>query len=204
MASHIPDDGNCLLVYGPHVGVDSDGNVGKVNRRGKQKSGTCCGSAVAATKYLKQVVDGQGDILPPPSAALDAQQVFVSNFLVPYASEITEAAEPMITLPYITFRPIDNMMKNIVAKASSKVGPNGKIAMLGGLQVCIQVEAVCDCVEYRVVLKGDLMDYGHDFLFVFAQINTPDGVSDYFLPLRFDLRDSNNELIIDLLDTLSD
>lgn len=135
MASHIPDDGNCVLVYGPHVGVDNDGNVGKIDRRGKSKSGTCCGSAVAATKYLQQVVSGQGDIMPPPSAALDAQQTFVSNFLLPYASEITESREPMVTLPYVTFRPIDNMMKNIVAKASSKVGENGKIAMLGGLQV---------------------------------------------------------------------
>ena len=32
MAAHIPDDGYCLVVYGPHVGVSSDGTVGKVER----------------------------------------------------------------------------------------------------------------------------------------------------------------------------
>ena len=135
MASHIPDNGNCLLVYGPHVGVDSDGLVGKVNRRGKAKSGTCCGSAVAATKYLAAVVNGEGEIMPPPGTALDAQQIFVSNMLLPYASELTESDNPMVTLPFLTFKPIDNMMTRIVAKMSTKVGEKGRIAMLGGLQV---------------------------------------------------------------------
>ena len=135
MASHIPDNGNCLLVYGPHVGVDSDGLVGKVNRRGKAKSGTCCGSAVAATKYLAAVVTGEGEIMPSPGTALDAQQIFVSNMLLPYASEITESENPMVTLPFLTFKPIDNMMNRIVAKMSTKVGEKGRIAMLGGLQV---------------------------------------------------------------------
>ena len=31
MAHHIPTNGSCLVVYGPHVGVDSEGTVGKVN-----------------------------------------------------------------------------------------------------------------------------------------------------------------------------
>lgn len=134
MASHIPDDGNCLLVYGPHVGVDSDGNVGKVDRIGKSKSGTCCGSAVAATKYLNTVLSGEQEIMPPPNSAFDAQQTFVSNMLLPYASEIQESREPMVALPFLTYKPIDNMMTRIVAKASSKVG-SGRIALLGGLQV---------------------------------------------------------------------
>ena len=136
MASHIPDGGSCLLVYGPHVGVDSSGNVGKVDRRGKIKSGTCCGSAVAASKYLTKVVSGEEDVsVYGPIGALDAQQSFVSTMLLPYASEITNAKEPMVTLPYATFRPIDNMMTRIVGKNAGKVGPLGKVAMLGGLQV---------------------------------------------------------------------
>jgi Limiting CO2-inducible proteins B/C beta carbonyic anhydrases len=164
MASHIPDGGNALLVYGPHVGVDSDGLVGKVNRRGKAKSGTCCGSAVAATKYLKAVVNGQGEIMPPPGNALDAQQVFVSNMLLPYASEITESENPMVTLPFLTFKPIDNMMNRIVAQMSTKVGEKGRIAMLGGLQVrarhgvlfclCVLLLAVSHRTFSRVSLGG--------------------------------------------------
>lgn len=52
MAAHIPDDGYCLVVYGPHVGVTQDGIVGKVERPGIELIDTCCGSAVAASNYV--------------------------------------------------------------------------------------------------------------------------------------------------------
>lgn len=150
MASHIPDGGKCLLVYGPHVGVDSSGNVGKVDRRGKIKSGTCCGSSVAASKYLTKVISGEEELsLTGPIGALDAQQSFVSTMLLPYASEIANSKEPMVTLPFAAFRPIDNMMTRIVGKMSGKVGPMGKIAMLGGLQVSCgqgQVPSFVSCM----------------------------------------------------------
>jgi len=48
MAHHIPDGGSCLVIFGPHVGVDADGKVGSVNRRGRAAPGACCGSACAA------------------------------------------------------------------------------------------------------------------------------------------------------------
>lgn len=168
MASHIPDNGNCLLIYGPHVGVNRQGAVGTVERKGQQSSGSCCGSAVAASKYLKQVIEGNVDQMGPPMAALDAQQAYVSNMLLPYASEITFARDPMVVLPYATFKPVDGMINKIVAAACSKIGPTGKVALLGGVQ-----------------------------------INTPEGMSDYFLPLRFDVRDCTNQLLADdLLDIM--
>ena len=169
MASHIPDNGNCLLVYGPHVGVDSEGNVGKVNRRGKTKSGTCCGSAVAASKYLAQVIDGAADPMSPPSGALDAQQTFVSTMLLPYASEVIAAKEPMVTLPYATFKPIDNMMNRVLANASSKVGPNGKIAMLGGIQVRTNSCRRCTTNMQTTCANGT---HAFPLFFVFADQHT--------------------------------
>ena len=161
MASHIPDGGSCLLVYGPHVGIDSNGNVGKVDRKGKSKSGSCCGSAVAASSYITSVYLGNAEKVAPPTDFVDAQQNYVASMLLPYGERVTKAADPMVELPFVTFEPVDAMMQRIVQKAGGKVG-GGKIAMLGGLQ-----------------------------------INTPRGVSDYFLPLRFDIRDSKTGAIID-------
>ena len=44
-AHHVPDkDGKLLILYGPHVGICSDGNVGKIERVGRAKvseSGYC-------------------------------------------------------------------------------------------------------------------------------------------------------------------
>jgi len=162
MASHIPDGGSCLLVYGPHVGVDLEGNVGKVNRRGVAKSSTCCGSAVAASKYIDAVMKGDNVVQGPPQDSLDAQQSYVTSLLLPYGSRFVNAPEPMVELPYTTFEPIDGLMTRIVGKAAGKVP--GQVALLGGIQ-----------------------------------INTPPGCSDYFLPLRFDVRDKDNKVVADLM-----
>jgi Limiting CO2-inducible proteins B/C beta carbonyic anhydrases len=165
MAKHIPDGGSCLVVYGPHVGVDMDGKIGTVNRRGKEKGGTCCGSAVAAAGYIRGVYKGemeQGPTVPKDSS--DAQQLYVGTMLLPFAERLENAKDPMAELPYATFEPLDELMEKIVGKASYKVGETAKIAMLGGLQ-----------------------------------INTPPGMSDYFLPLKFDIRNSDNRLIDNLL-----
>ena len=164
MAKHIPDGGSCLVVYGPHVGVDFDGKVGTVNRRGKEKGGTCCGSAVAASGYVNAVYKGEIKEATTPTATMDAQQIYVGSVLLPYAERLSKAVDPMIELPYAMFEPVDELTQKIVAKAASKVGQGGKIALLGGLQ-----------------------------------INTPEGISDYFLPLRFEVRDNNDQMVENLL-----
>lgn len=151
-------------MYGPHVGVDFDGKVGTVNRRGKEKGGTCCGSAAAAASYVSSVYKGEIKAAPaPPTDNVDAQQLFVGSALLPYAQRLAEAMDTNIEIPFALYEPIEDLTQKIVEKAAYKVGENGKIALLGGIQ-----------------------------------INTPGGISDYFLPLRFELRNSKNELVENL------
>lgn len=33
-SSHVPKNGNICVLFAPHVGIDKDGNVGKVSREG--------------------------------------------------------------------------------------------------------------------------------------------------------------------------
>lgn len=165
MAHHIPDGGSCLVIYGPHVGVDADGKVGTVGRRGREKGGACCGSAVAACGYVNNVMDGKIKPGGPPTGPLDAQQTFVGNMLLPHGERLQAAANPMAELPYAMFDAQDDLMQQIIAKGCSQVHSGGKIALLGGIQ-----------------------------------INTPDGVSDYFLPLRFDLLNNSGELMDKFVD----
>lgn len=75
MAAHIPDGGFCLTIFGPHVGVTADGVVGKVERRGIKLVDTCCGSAVAASNYLKGITDGGASITTNIQNFADFQQV---------------------------------------------------------------------------------------------------------------------------------
>ena len=47
-SSHVPKNGHICVLYAPHVGIDSDGNVGKVTREGQDCSSAACGAAIGA------------------------------------------------------------------------------------------------------------------------------------------------------------
>ena len=170
MAHHIPLNGNCLIVYGPHVGIDLDGNVGKLNRIGRSTcgSGPCCGSAAAAHNYCKMVSTGERDKAEDyPTDFVDAQQHWVGSALLPHAERLNEANIPEVELPHALFDCQHELMMRIVQKACGEVGGNGKIALLGGIQV-----------------------------------NTPNGISEYFLPRNFQLFDNKGNMLMDLMEDL--
>jgi hypothetical protein len=168
MAHHIPDGGSCMLVYGPHVGIDSYGTVGTVNRRGRTKGGACCGSAAAALGKIRKgamvpAKEGEPkDFLATDS--LDAQQAYVNAQLLPYAQRLLAADDRNVELPYTLYDAQKQMMDSIVAKGAGAMEGNGNIALLGGIQ-----------------------------------INTPEGISDYFLPLNFELRNSQGKVTKNLM-----
>jgi hypothetical protein len=166
MAAHIPDDGSCLMVYGPHVGVDSNGNVGTVERRGRAAGGSCCGSAVAASGYVADVLAGKTEKAGIPDDPIAAQQAYVGDMLLPYAQRLEDADNKMAELPYALYDAQTDMVESIIAKSAGGVAGDGMIGVLGGVQV-----------------------------------NTPEGFSDYFLPLSFELFNNKGELIEDLLAT---
>ena len=163
MAAHIPDGGSCLVVFGPHVGVDSEGKVGTVERRGRENGGSCCGSAIAASGYVASVSSGSETKASPPKEPTDAQQNYVGNMLLPYATRLEKASDKMVELPYALYDAQKKMMGDIVKAGAGNVAGNGKIAVLGGIQ-----------------------------------INTPEGTSDYFKPMSFEVYDNSGKLVEDL------
>jgi len=137
MAHHIPDGGSCLVVFGPHVGIDADGNVGVVNRRGRAAPGACCGSACAALGHVSCVHKGEAKPADPSAFAdiTDGQQAMVGNLLMPHAERLVKAAEPMKELPMALYDAQKELMERIVAGGCQEVAGEGKIAVLGGVQI---------------------------------------------------------------------
>ena len=86
MAAHIPDDGYCLLIYGPHVGIAKDGTVGKVERAGIELVDNCCGSAIAASNYLKGITEGGAQITTKIQEFTDFQQGAVQELILPHGT----------------------------------------------------------------------------------------------------------------------
>jgi len=81
---HVPDNGNILVVYAPHVGLTKDGVVGKVHRPGQDHSTSACGAAVGAYNYLKN-----GNAAPTPDmSGNDFQQEFIIQEMSPRMERI--------------------------------------------------------------------------------------------------------------------
>lgn len=135
MASHIPTNGSCLIVFGPHVGIDSDGIIGRAHRRGRDLTDSCCGSANAAAAYVADVRAGRTINSFPPTDTLDAEQSFVANTLLPYGLRLEQATDPVVELPLILYEAQYTLIQRIVAAKCQQVGGDGKIALLGGVQV---------------------------------------------------------------------
>ena len=136
MCKHIPTDGQVVIVYGPHVGIDYDGLIGKVNRRGHKGSGSCCNSAKASLAYVKAVKEGVKIHSPDPSDPIDAQQVFVGSALMPHADRCLSAEDSQVELPHAIYDCQTDLLKRIMDKCCPRDIPKGtKIALLGGIQV---------------------------------------------------------------------
>jgi len=139
MTAHIPDGGSCVIVHGPHVGVDSAGNVGTVERRGRVNGGACCGSAVAASGYVSPVHAGEQKKATMPQDPVDAQQYFVGSLLMPYAEWLEKAEDAMVELPYALYDAQKEMMGKIIKAGSPSDASNSTTSelttVLGGIQI---------------------------------------------------------------------
>ena len=133
MAHHIPDDGNCLVVYGPHVGMSRDGIVGKVEREGITCPDTCCGSAVAASNYVKGITDGGALINMNIQPFTDFQQGAVQELILPHGKRLRDAKDRMFELPYALFDSQDMLMHKIVETGANQTKKG--LILLGGVQI---------------------------------------------------------------------
>ena len=52
-SSHCPNpDGNIVVLFAPHVGIDNKGVVGSIHRGGLEKNSSACGAAIGALAAL--------------------------------------------------------------------------------------------------------------------------------------------------------
>jgi len=154
MAAHIPDDGSCLIIHGPHVGVAKDGTVGKVERVGIALVDNCCGSAIAASNYLKGITDGGAQITTALQEFTDFQQGAVQELILPHGKRLTDAGEDrMRELPLALYDSQDLLMQDIVTAGAGGFKKNGA-AVIGG----IQINTAPDTLDYFLPLRFDLVN----------------------------------------------
>ena len=53
-SGHVPDNGNVILLFGPHIGISKDGQLGKYLRNGQSCKSTACGTVIGAYRSCKK------------------------------------------------------------------------------------------------------------------------------------------------------
>jgi len=153
MSGHIPDDGYCLIVYGPHVGITEDGTVGKVERSGIDLVDGCCGSALAASAYVDSVTNGFAPTINIQTFT-DFQQNAVRELILPHGKRLADAGDKrMVELPYCLYDSQEMLLKEIITAGST--GIKRGIAVLGG----VQINTGPNTPDYFVPLQFDYMNY---------------------------------------------
>lgn len=128
-SSHCPVDGNIVVMFAPHVGVDSAGTIGKVLRPGQHGPSTACGAAVGALAALEQEVHGS-DIVPD---YLDQQMGTILNLLRPHVGELKMAEYKQVALAYKMYEITYEFLKEIIH--DKWMGPNSKLCLFGGIMI---------------------------------------------------------------------
>lgn len=162
MKLHIPDGGNCLVVYGAHTGINSQGQVGSAERVGCEGGGDmCCRSGILAADYVGRVFRGA----TPDSAPMDPfdmSQYYVQKMLLPHAERLENSENKMVELPYALYEGQLELLRRII-KEGSESGFPGSVAAFGG----IQLNTPPGYVDYFVPLNGDLYGENGDISFSF-------------------------------------
>mmetsp|Transcript_7037 Transcript_7037/g.15190 ORF Transcript_7037/g.15190 Transcript_7037/m.15190 type:complete len:300 (+) Transcript_7037:60-959(+) len=156
MAAHVPDDGFCLLVHGPHVGISQGGVIGKVERSGIELVDNCCGSAIAASNYLQGITSGGAAINANIQSFTDFQQGAVQELILPHGKRLSDANDRMKELPYALYDSQDILVREIIHDGSG--GIKKGLALLGG----IQINTGPDSDDYFHPLRFDLYDENGD------------------------------------------
>lgn len=155
MVSHVPDNGYCLIIQGPHVGICQNGVIGKVERKNIALVDNCCGSAIAAANYVRGITDGGAVVTAKIQSFLDFQQSAVQELTLPHGKRLQDAGEDrMKEIPYALFQSQDLILHDIINAVKTGLKHYQGTAILGG----IQINTGPNTMDYFHPLRFELMN----------------------------------------------
>lgn len=132
-SQHRPDNGNLFVLFASHIGIDEQGNLGKIYRRGMTKKTAACGSAISAYNLL--VETEKSTIEHKRDDEWDLQQKYMETIISRSWSKIKNSAEPLLTLTEVVYEAIYRKIIKIIPEKY-----DGKIALLGGIQINTSID----------------------------------------------------------------
>lgn len=128
---HIPDDGDALIFYGPHIGITDDGELGRMRRIGQKRLTTSCGALMLALDRFQQEERGE-NVYVPQQVDFDHQQVLLERTLMPYKKQILESNNQKKAITDFTYLHINSQINKLIEMTISEFTCS-RIFLLGGV-----------------------------------------------------------------------
>mmetsp|Transcript_164271 Transcript_164271/g.315583 ORF Transcript_164271/g.315583 Transcript_164271/m.315583 type:complete len:696 (-) Transcript_164271:93-2180(-) len=127
---HVPDDGNIIIIFGPHVAVSAEGLIGKTLREGQHHLSTACGAVIGAYNACSAAAGNDttaGDEYNP----VDMQMGWIKSQIEAHLDLVSAQPNPMAALAYQAYEMVKANMEQIV---NLEFG-SGKLVLIGGIQI---------------------------------------------------------------------
>lgn len=147
-ASHIPDEGAAIILYGPHIGILKDGTIGMIQRTGQHDSTSCCGALKAAVLSMSD----RSEISADPE--LDYQMYQIQSRLKPYKSEVLELSSPLVAVTEKMYDMIDVRVHDLLGE-TEKAFSGCKVALIGG----IIINTDYDCPDWFELRNFEVLEF---------------------------------------------
>lgn len=126
-ASHIPEGGSAVIVFGPHIGISKDGKAGELEREGQSEHSTCCGSLIAGLENVRA-----GKVLMVDRD--DYQQGQVNKLLIENYEEIKKADHPIKKTTEVAYNQIKRELTDIISACKENLGTTS-VLTIGGIVI---------------------------------------------------------------------
>ena len=133
LVSHSEANGNIILLFAPHVGINKDGTVGKLAKEGADHR--TCSAAISAFEAVKQ----DESLSRFKNGVLDLQVDCIKHLLEPHVNTISNAENEMVALAHAMYQISEKFLDDIIDLKWQ--GPKSQLAILGGIIIN------CDGVE---------------------------------------------------------
>jgi len=148
---HAPDNGNLLILYGPHIGISESGELGKILRENQSHESTACGAAIAfLNKYNSAKKNGK--LYEPNYDILDMEHYQIEKMLIPHADKIISSQNQVKGLVEVNYNLIEQDIIKLIQELKHHF--KGKIALVGGIMINTMNKGYFEPRRFEICYKG--------------------------------------------------
>jgi len=131
-ASHVPDDGCAIFLYGPHIGISGSNELGKVIRTGQLLESTCCGALIGAVNSFESDNEGPDPEFDYQQWKLAEQLKSEKEKILNSSNALMNSSNALISATDVMFGRISHRIKKLLEK-SEHLFEGNKVALMGGI-----------------------------------------------------------------------